>query len=118
MDEVLKWIFTFVAALVVNFALMYVAMRNSRNSDSKTMVELQQLAQAAVVAQKEAVKARDEAVSALEEYKLMRVADFEITILFSLHPVPIIKDVAIRSVIDNDHDKTKPLKITKRLATK
>lgn len=113
MDELTKYILTFVVGVVFNAGLLFVALRNSRLGDSKSMSELQDVAKKAIEAQSVAVEARDQAIKALEEYKAMRVADFEIVIVFSLHPTPQIKDVAIRSLPESKKktavDDTKPL---------
>jgi hypothetical protein len=112
MDEILKWAISTGITLALSYGMFYVSMRNSLHGDPHTMVELQQVADNALKATKAASQARDEAVAALEEYKAMRVADFQITITFSLHPTPLIKDVTIKTV-GQDGRKTKPLKIVK-----
>jgi hypothetical protein len=105
LTEIIKWAFTVGIVLAFNYGMIFISMRSARSADSKTMIELQTLADAAVEAQKKAIAARDEAVAALEEYKRMRVADFEIVIVFSLHPSPQVKDVSIRSLPDGKHNE-------------
>jgi hypothetical protein len=115
MNEITQFVLTFMATAALNGALIWVAFRNARNSDSKSMVDLQDITTKAIDAQKaaiilrdEAFAARDEAVAALDEYKRMRVADFEIVIVFSLHPVPTVKDVTIRSLPDAKKSRIVP----------
>jgi hypothetical protein len=112
-EQFLNYLVIIVVMIFVDIGGFYLAWRKLKSSEpldsTQMMQNLQAIAQTAVEAESRATMARDEAVAALEEYKRMRVADFEITIIFSLHPIPTVKDVSIRSLPDADRGRITPI---------